>query len=69
MNHVQMFFGMYLAEKIFAELLENERVFCAVEGICEGLYDAALETFVEYANYQLVFNANLLITLKYFLKI
>lgn len=32
--------------------------FCAVEGICEGLYDAALETFVEYANYQLVFNAN-----------
>lgn len=23
------------------------------------MYDAALETFVEYANYQLVFNANL----------
>lgn len=53
-----VFWHVFGRENI-AELLENERVFCAVEGICEGLYDAALETFVEYANYQLVFNANL----------
>lgn len=52
-------FWHVFGRKNIAELLENERVFCAVEGICEGLYDAALETFVEYANYQLVFNANL----------
>lgn len=53
-----VFWHVFGRENI-AELLENERVFCTVEGICEGLYDAALETFVEYANYQLVFNANL----------
>lgn len=52
-------FWHVFGRKNIAELLENERVFCAVEGICEGLYDAALETFVEYANYQLIFNANL----------
>ena len=52
-------FWHVFGRKNIAELLENERIFCAVEGICEGLYDAALETFVEYANYQLVFNANL----------
>lgn len=52
-------FWHVFGRKNIAELLENERVFCAVEGICEGLYDAALETFVEYANYQLVFNTNL----------
>ena len=53
-----VFWHVFGRENI-AELLENERVFCTIEGICEGLYDAALETFVEYANYQLVFNANL----------
>lgn len=53
-----VFWHVFGRENI-AELLENERVFCTVEGICEGLYDAALETFVEYENYQLVFNANL----------
>lgn len=53
-----VFWHVFGRENI-AELLENERVFCTVEGICEGLYDAALETFVEYANYQLIFNANL----------
>lgn len=52
-------FWHVFGRKNIAELLENERIFCAVEGICEGLYDAALETFVEYANYQLVFNTNL----------
>lgn len=37
-----------------AELLENPRVNIAVEGICDVLFAIYLETFINYANYQLV---------------
>lgn len=39
-----------------AELLELERIFLAVKGICENLFVVYLETFIKYENYQMVKN-------------
>lgn len=53
-----MFWHVFGREDV-ANILGDQRVFLSIEGICEGLYDAALETFINYSNYRLVINANL----------
>lgn len=51
----EVFWHVFGREEI-ADLLNMERVFLSIQGICDGLLAVCLETFVNYANYQLVQN-------------
>ena len=39
-----------------AEVLEDERVYVSIEGVCEQFFATYLEIFINYANYQLIQN-------------
>lgn len=50
---VEIFWSVFGRREV-AELLEQDRVYLSVKGICENLFSVCLETFINYANYQLV---------------
>lgn len=49
----EIFWKVFGREDV-AELLEHERVHLVIEGICDNLFFAYLEVFVNYSNYRLI---------------